>query len=158
MKSLTTELKKYSDGFDQRIIEHRLRKHGPTRNNKTTVLCNLFLGSGAVNTLHIELLYNRFKIYAPIHSSFAQVIYPLCIFYDTLLPQRCEIYYKQVSQQVAVIFAIQCFSLSILHKVYIFLLHCSVSVLGFYRRILHATKRAQVRFPHILHETALIAL
>jgi hypothetical protein len=41
----------YCYGFDQRIARQRFRKHGPTRNSRTTELCNPFLGNGSVNTL-----------------------------------------------------------------------------------------------------------
>jgi hypothetical protein len=41
----------YCNGFDQCIVRQRLRKHGPTRNNRTTGVCNPFLGNGLVNTL-----------------------------------------------------------------------------------------------------------
>jgi hypothetical protein len=41
----------YCNGFEQRTIRQRLRKHDPTRNNGRTGLCNPFLGNGSVNTL-----------------------------------------------------------------------------------------------------------
>jgi hypothetical protein len=40
----------YSNGFDQRIARQRLLKHGTTRNNRTTGLCNPLLGNSPVNT------------------------------------------------------------------------------------------------------------
>jgi hypothetical protein len=41
----------YCNRFDQRIARQGLRKHGPTRDNKTTEICNPFLGNGSINTL-----------------------------------------------------------------------------------------------------------
>jgi hypothetical protein len=41
----------YCNGFDQCIARQWLCKHSPTCNNRTTGLCNLFLGNGSVNTL-----------------------------------------------------------------------------------------------------------
>jgi hypothetical protein len=38
----------YCNGVDQRIARQRLRKHGPTRKNRTTGLCNQFLGNGSI--------------------------------------------------------------------------------------------------------------
>jgi hypothetical protein len=40
----------YCNGFDQRIARQRLRKHGPTRNSRTTGLCKPLLGNSPVNT------------------------------------------------------------------------------------------------------------
>jgi hypothetical protein len=53
VKALYTEVhaigQKYCNGSDEHIARQRLRKHGPTRNNRKG-LCNPFLGNGSVNT------------------------------------------------------------------------------------------------------------
>jgi hypothetical protein len=39
----------YCNGFDQCMARQRLRRHGPTRNNRTTGLCNPFPSNTSVN-------------------------------------------------------------------------------------------------------------